>query len=231
MLEDGLSYPARGDDALGRVVIGGILGFGSVLVVPAFLLLGYLVRVLEQSARNVEEPPSFEDWGGLLVDGLKATAVVVVYGLVPFGLLAVSGTVFAGGVVAGGETVTGVVGGLGALGLLVSLLATALLYYLVPAALSSMAVQGSFGDAFDAGTLKSLLLSADYLLAWFVPFVIAVALNVVVAVLALTVVGLLVVPFLQFYVQVAVFYMFGAAYGTVVGVDDAGPESAATAAV
>ena len=229
MLADGLSYPVEGENAVGRLLIGGVLGLASVLVLPVFLLLGYLVRVLAASARGVEEPPAFEAWGELFVSGLKATVVVLAYGLVPFVLLAVSATVLAGGVAAGDGAVTGLVGGLGALGVLVSLLATALLYYLVPAALTSMAVQGSFGDAFDAGTLKSLLLSVDYLVAWVVPFVVAVAVNVVVAVLAVTVVGLLVVPFVQFYAQVAVFYMFGAAYGEVVGVAGAGPESTAVA--
>jgi branched-chain amino acid transport system permease protein len=38
MLEDGLSYPIRGD-WIGRIVIGGILGLLSVLLLPAFVIV------------------------------------------------------------------------------------------------------------------------------------------------------------------------------------------------
>ena len=66
MLEDGLSYPIRGD-WIGRIVIGGILGLLTVLVIPAFLVVGYLVRVLEETVAGDEVPPEFTDWGGLLI--------------------------------------------------------------------------------------------------------------------------------------------------------------------
>ncbi|PYZ03042.1 hypothetical protein C8039_12585 [Halogeometricum sp. wsp3] len=46
MLEEGISYPLDGDNALGRIVIGSLLIFGFIFVVPVFLLYGYLVRVL-----------------------------------------------------------------------------------------------------------------------------------------------------------------------------------------
>jgi len=45
MLEDGLSYPVRGD-WIGRTIIGAVLGFLSFLVLPAVFLMGYFVRVL-----------------------------------------------------------------------------------------------------------------------------------------------------------------------------------------
>jgi len=218
MLEEGLSYPFNGDNALGRIVIGGLLGFGSILIVPAFALMGYLVWVLGGAARGEEEPPAFENWGEMIVDGLKATAVSIVYGIVPFVLLFASVFVAGSGSATGSETATGVLGGIGVLGLLVSLVAMFLLYYLIPAALTNMALEGEFGAAFDFGTIKEAILSADYLVAWLIPFVLAALMNVVVFVLAITIVGLIVVPFLQFYVQVAAFYMFGAAFGKVLDV-------------
>lgn len=95
--------------------------------------------------------------------------------------------------------------------MLVSLLAMVVLYYLVPAALTNMALEGSFGAAFDVGTLKRVLLSADYLVAWPIPFVVVLVMNVVsVLLVALTFgIGGLLLPFVQFYVQVSVFFMFG----------------------
>lgn len=217
MLEDGLSYPLNGDSALGRIVIGGLLGFGSFLIVPAIALMGYLVWVLEGAARGDEEPPAFEDWGEMIVDGLKAIVVSLVYGIIPFALVFVSFFVVLGGASAG-DSAGGILGGIGALGILVSLVAMFLLYYLIPAALTNMALEDSFGAAFDFGTIKQAVLSVDYLVAWLIPFVLAALVNVVVLLLSITVVGLVVVPFLQFYVQVAAFYMFGVAFGKVVGV-------------
>lgn len=222
MFEEGLSYPLSGDDALGRIIIGGLLGFGSFLVIPAFALFGYFVWVLEGAARGREEPPAFEDWGDMLVDGLKATAAAIVYGIVPFVLVFVSVFVIAGGIGSGSDTAAGVLGSIGVLGMLMSLLAMIILYYLVPAALTNMALEGTFGAAFDFGTIKQAVLSVDYLIAWILPFVIALVVNVVVTVLAFTIIGLVLVPFIQFYVQVAVFYMFGTAFGKVVGVEQAG---------
>ena len=218
MLEEGLSYPLNGDSALGRIVIGGLLGFGSFLIVPAFALLGYLVWVLEGSARGEEEPPAFDDWGDMIVDGLKATGVTLVYGIVPFALVFVSIFVIASGSATGSDTAMGILGGIGLLGVLVSFLAMFVLYYIIPAALTNMALKDSFGAAFDLGTIKQAVLSGDYLVAWLIPFVLAALMNVAVILLSITIVGLLVVPFLQFYVQVAAFYMFGVAFGKVVDV-------------
>lgn len=230
MLEEGISYPLQGEDAITRIIIGGVLGLLSFLVVPAFALIGYLVWVLAGAARGEEEPPAFADWGTMIVDGLKATAVAIVYGIVPFVLVFVSIFVMAGSGATGSDTVAGIFGGLGILGMLVSFVAMFVLYYLVPAALTNMALEGSIGAAFDVDTVKRAVLSTEYLVAWLVPFAIAVVVNVVVFVLAMTIVGLLFVPFIQFYAQVAVFYMFGTAFGTVVGVPQTGAGAPATSA-
>ncbi len=227
MLEEGLSYPFNGDSALGRIIIGGLLGFGSFLIVPAIALMGYLVWVLGGAARGEEEPPAFENWGDMIVDGLKATAVAIVYGIVPFVLVFLSIFVIAGGTASGSETGMGILGGIGLLGMLVSVVAMFLLYYLIPAALTNMALEDSFGAAFDFGTIKQVILTGDYLVAWLIPFVLAALMNVVVFLLAVTVVGLIVVPFIQFYVQVAAFYMFGVAFGKVVDVSGAVGEDGA----
>jgi hypothetical protein len=219
MFEEGLSYPLKGDSALGRIIIGGLLGFGSFLVIPGFALLGYLVWVLGGAARGEEEPPAFDDWVDMIVDGLKATVVAIVYGIVPFVLVFVSIFVIAGGGATGSEAGMSILGGIGIIGILVSFLAMFVLYYLIPAALTNMALEGSVEAAFDFGTIKQAVLSVDYLVAWLIPFVLAFLANIVTGILAITIVGLVAVPFIQFYIQVAAFYMFGAAFGEVVGVD------------
>lgn len=229
MLEEGLSYPVKGDNALGRIVIGGLLGFFSWLVVPAFALLGYLVWVLEGAARNDPDPPAFEDWGEMLGDGLKAFVVTLVYGIVPFALLVFGMVVAMGGAASGSDSAAGLLGSVGLLTVLLGLVAMFLLYYLIPAALTNMAVEGDVGAAFDWATLKQVLLSGDYLVAWLLPFAIGLVANIVTFVLVLLTVGIgaLLVPFIQFYVQVSIFFMFGRAFGSVLGTGEGGDATAA----
>jgi hypothetical protein len=214
MLEDGLSYPIRGD-WIGRIVIGGILGLLSVLVIPAFLIVGYLVRVLERTIGGDEVPPEFTDWGELLTKGVIGTIITLAYTVIPVVVYAV-----VVGVVSGtGGAVGGDVGALvGVVGLLLALAfipVLFLIYYAVPAALSAYAARGELSAAFDPELLKPALLSTEYLVAVLMPIVVAVVMWIATALLAVTVVGLLLVPFVQFYGQVAVFRMFGSAFATV----------------
>ena len=213
MLEDGLSYPLRGD-WIERVLIGGVLGLLSMLLLPAIVVLGYLVRVLETTVEGAEDPPEFEDWGDLLVKGLFGTVITVAYTFVPVlaYLIVVFLVIGAGGAVGGDAgALVGVLGALLALAFLPVLL---LVYYAVPAALTAYAVRGEIGAAFDVGLLKPTLLSTEYLVAILMPLVVTFALWIVTGVLAITVVGLILVPFLQFYGQVAVFRMFGSAFAS-----------------
>lgn len=211
MLEDGLSYPARGD-WIGRILIGTVLGFLSFLLIPAFLVMGYLIRVLEKTVAGDDEPPEFGDWGDLLVKGIVATIIALVYAIIPTALYSiVVMTLVGGGAVLGGDG-GGLLAGLGIMTLLAYIPLMFLILYLVPAALTNYAVEGSIGAAFDVGTIKPVVLSMDYLLAMLMPVVVAIALNIVATVLAITVVGLLLVPFLYFYTYVAVFRMYGLAF-------------------
>lgn len=211
MLEDGLSYPARGD-WVGRIVIGGVLGLLSVLVIPTFAVLGYLVRVLERTVAGDDEPPEFTDWGDLLAKGVVATLIALAYSVVPVVLYVILVTVVAGiGSGVGGDlgALIGVTGALLALAFLPVLL---FVYYAVPAALTAYAARGEASAAFDVDLLKPTLFSVDYLLAVLAPILVAIGVFVVSVVLIVTVVGAVLVPFVQFYGQVAVFRMFGAAF-------------------
>jgi hypothetical protein len=213
MLEDGLSYPLRGD-WIGRVIIGGVLGFLSVLVLPAFVLLGYLVRVLETTVDGSEDPPEFVDWGDLLVTGVVGTVITLAYTVVPIVgyVLLVVVLVGTGGAVGGDlGALAGVAGLLATLAFIPVVL---VVYYAVPAALTAYAAHGEIGAAFDLAALKPTLFSPEYLVAVLMPLVVAVVLWIATGLLAITILGLLLVPFLQFYGQMAVFRMFGSAFAS-----------------
>ncbi|MFP8889000.1 DUF4013 domain-containing protein [Natrialbaceae archaeon A-CW2] len=228
MLEDGLSYPARGD-WIGRILIGTVLGFLSFLLIPAFLVGGYLMRVLEKTVAGDDEPPEFDDWGDLLVKGIVASIIGFVYALVPTVLYSVVVmTLVGGGALLGGDG-GGLLAGLGIMTILAYIPLMFIILYIVPAALTNYAVEGSIGAAFDIGTIKPVVLSMEYLLAMLMPVVVAIGVNIVASVLAITVVGLLLVPFLYFYMYVAVFRMFGIAFANTSQTSVSGTSTSASA--
>ena len=214
MLEDGLSYPARGD-WIGRIIIGGVLGFAGFLVVPLFALGGYLFRVMEGTIEGGDVPPEFTDWGDLIVRGIGVAVIGVAYSIVPVLLWAfVAFSLIGAGGAVGGDA-GGLLAGLGAVSMLVFLPVLILIYVLVPAAIGNYARTGELGAAFDFGTILEVATTSDYVMAILLPIVVAVILQVIGFMLAVSFVGVVLIPFVQFYGQVAVFRMFGMAFRNV----------------
>jgi len=214
MLEDGLGYPVRGD-WIGRIIIGGVLGFFSFLILPIFAIQGYLFKVMEGTIDGEDTPPEFTDWGELLARGVGVTVVGVVYSLVPmlvYGFIAFS-MLGVGGYVGGNAG--GLLAGAGVLALLLFLPVLLFIYYVIPAAIANYASTGDLMAAFDFSTILDVVTTGEYLLAVLLPIVIGVLLVIAGFVLVLTFVGGLFLPFLEFYGQVAIFRMFGSAFRSV----------------
>lgn len=70
-----------------KVIILGLLFLIGFLIVPAFLAIGYLFRVLKWSIAGVNELPDFDDWGNTFIDGVKVFVVQLAYFIVPFILI------------------------------------------------------------------------------------------------------------------------------------------------
>lgn len=221
MLEEGLSYPSKGELWIGRFVIGSTLLFFGWLLVPLLPLYGYLVRVLASAAAGDEEPPRWERWGELTINGIKAVFVTFVYGLIPnvvAGIvIAVVFFIFLGGGVVGGEE-GGALAGLGLLasvvGVLFVLFVQLVVAYLVPGALINFAAADSVRAAFDLGELSDLVLSVEYLLAMVQPLFVWFVVLVVGALVSVTVI---LPPLVIFWGAVAVAWLFGTAYRKSVG--------------
>ena len=82
-LNEIIAYPTKREDWLKTVLIGGVLTFFSVLLIPVFVVFGYVVRTVRYSLEGEPEPPAFEEWGELLVDGVQAWVISLLYMLVP----------------------------------------------------------------------------------------------------------------------------------------------------
>jgi len=236
MFEKAISYPATGEKAVGAFVIGTLLSLLGILIVPGLIVFGYLIRVLRQ-ARDDEtaEVPAYDEWGTLLVDGLKAAIVTIGYVVVPvlIGLFVVfavflsfttvtvvetgdasssDGVVVGDGVIVESEAATDGLGAFGAIALLVSVLlvfAAAVwslaALYVLPAGLAHFAVTGRMASAFAVRRLWPVLTSGTYFVAWLLALAVSIAAGFVVGLVSL-------VPVLGVLLGVAVFY-----YATVVG--------------
>ncbi|WP_152041021.1 DUF4013 domain-containing protein [Salinigranum salinum] len=224
MLSDALSFPRRGDDWLSTLLVGGILTLLGPFVLPAIVLQGYLVRVLDYAARREREPPSFTQWGSLFVDGLKLVVVNLVYGLigavplvvvlglfllpvyteaVPVESGSVPATPATAPPVGGGETGAGLV--IFLVLLLVAVLLAVVVAYVLPAALANFAIEDRLGAAFDVRTVFAGAFTRDYFIAWVAAVVVGVVGGLVGSALTAVVVGV----FVLFYAQVAVYYLVG----------------------
>jgi hypothetical protein len=211
MLEDGLGYPVR-DDWVGRIIIGGVLGFFSFLLIPLIFLSGYLYRVLEGTIEGDDVPPEFTDWGEMFTRGVGVTVIAVAYAIIPLLIYAVIVSVFLGaGSMAGGDP-GGVLAGVGILASVLLIPVLLFAYYVIPAAIANYASTGQLGAAFDFSTITNVVFTSDYLAAVLLPIVVGILLWIVTVVLVITVVGILFVPFVQFYGEVAIFRMFGTAF-------------------
>ena len=215
MLGDSLSYLRNSSDWIPTTLIGGILSVLSILILPAFVLQGYYVRVMRGAAKREDAASSFIDWGGLFVDGLKLFVVNVAYGIplmvVWFAVLFVTG--------AGSSTPTpgaapsSGVGIVTIVGLLLVLALAVFVAYFLPAAFANFAIEGSLGAAFDLSTIVSGATTGEYLKGWLLGLLVGVVGGLVGVLLSALVVGI----FVLFYVQVVTYYLFGRGFAEGLG--------------
>ncbi|VTT85330.1 unknown [Halorubrum sp. DM2] len=243
MIESSLNYLRDGDDAVVTTVIGGLLLLASPLVIPSFLVFGYVARVVRGTADGDDEPPVFEAWGDLLVDGLKTFAVTFVYSLVPLAVVAVAAVValgtfvvVPGGGAGGGGTFLGaaVVGilvlALGLVGFALSLAGL----YVTPAAVAAVAESGKVGDGFAVTTLWGVVTKRAYATGWLTAAVVVLAGALAIGVLSVVpVLGTIAGVFVQFYALVAAAAIIGWTWADVrpIALDETEPEPAERPAV
>ncbi|WP_379764887.1 DUF4013 domain-containing protein [Halorubrum trueperi] len=68
-------YPSR--DGWKTVLVGGVVLLFFWLIIPVFIAAGYFVRLTRAAGRGGVEPPAFDDWWDLLVDGVKLVFVML----------------------------------------------------------------------------------------------------------------------------------------------------------
>ncbi|WP_284010094.1 DUF4013 domain-containing protein [Haloarcula pelagica] len=228
--EDSLTYPMESDDWIKTIIIGGLLGLFSFLIVPGILVSGYVVRAVRERAAGATEPPVFDEWGELLVDGLKATVIGFVYMLIPLAVFAFT----VGTAIVGFLTGTDAGAGLGLASLLggfvVSGILSLIFGYFAVAAVVNFACEDSLGAAFDIGALRKLALSTDYAVPWLISVGIFFAAGIAVSVLNVVPgLGAIIGPFFSFYAYIVAAELWAGGYNDVMKRADETEPSAAAA--
>jgi hypothetical protein len=206
---ESITYPTKGDDALSTLVIGSLLTVFGFLIVPLIFVLGYIVRVARSVSNAESAPPDFGDWRSLFVDGLKLLGILLAYAAVPFALVVVGWAAV--------WTVRGVpdVGldpllvrriliALGITGSALVLVSG----YAAPAGIVNFARTGRASGAFAFRTLWPVLKSRSYGVAWISALGVMIAANVIVGILAATIVGSLFGSVVYFYAALTSIYLY-----------------------
>ena len=216
MFNESINYLRSSEEWVKTVLIGGVLSLLGFLIVPAILVVGYLMRVLRARMHGDEEPPVFDEWGDMLREGAYGFAIAIAYGIVPAIIGAVLIAVGVGGAVAGGDSgASALVGGLVALvGALVLLVLGLAVAYVLPAALANYVDTERFGSAFSVSDLRPVLFSGKYATAWAIGLVVVLVAGFVGGLLnVVPILGAVVAAFLSFYAIVAAYYCVGTAWG------------------
>jgi len=225
MLSAALAYPRRGETALRRHLVGGGILLLSVFVLPVLLVYGYVVRVARGLAAADPDPPEWEDWEDLFVDGVKFFAVTLAYSL-PLVVLSFVLGLFAAVAALGaatGSAGTAVGFGLGGavVGMLIGLVGL-VVGYILPGALVNWVLEDDVAAAFHLRTVASNAASGPYLVAWLKAIGVTIVLSIVGGILmAFLLVGLLV----YFYMVVVVTYLMTDGYLEAMGHESAGAVS------
>lgn len=189
-----LTFPSR--KGIGPPLIGGILFLLFFLVIPVILAFGYLVHLTRAAAHGANEPPNFDDWADMLVDGVVLVLVFIPVFIVFAIVLAIFDQLH---------------WSMGSLWTLVGV-------YVFPAIYTNYAASGTWRGAFDVDSITTLLGDSSYVIAWLIYIIvinIVGAFVVIVLMLAslLTIIGWIIIwPVIFFYWYAIDASLFGWAY-------------------
>jgi hypothetical protein len=147
----------------GRLIILIVL---DIIPIVNLIVTGYASRVLKESP-GADSPPKLENYGDLFIAGLKIVIASIIYMLIPLILIAAGfGSFFAAMVTRGGPNFMwggftpaymGLLGGTGAVLVLVGLLVAFVMLILLAAGIAHMIKTGKFGKAFAFGEILNVI--------------------------------------------------------------------------
>jgi hypothetical protein len=240
-------FPFDDERWVGKAAVGIAMGLLGFLIFPLLFLTGFGLRVMRRVIQG--EPltlPDWDDWGGLLTDGVRAWVVGLVYGLPAMILACCAFGAWAAGFVAlmGGATgdapglaTSGIVLGWGIGSVLfgIMMIIALPLAFLQQVALTRMIAHDSLNSAFEFGEVWRLTKAGlnNYLLAFAVYYGGTMLISMVGSILSYTIILSCLYPlamlFLAYYGPLLMGALFGAAYRETQTKLEAGEEQAEAA--
>ena len=179
VISDSLRYPTSN---WSKVVILGVLFLFSFFIIPLFLALGYLFRIVKSSLAGAEELPDFESWGEMMIDGLKLFLVYLIYtlpaliiGIFSFismwsAMRSLSYITHLNGITSTPNMLFSVLGGTLLVGLIIVGLYILLIYPIMMVAIGNMVYYNEFQAAFRLDEIISLISQIGWvdLIVWYI---------------------------------------------------------------
>lgn len=199
------------------LIIGAGLSLLGVFILPLFILYGYAVRVGQAGAAGADRIPDYDDWVGLLTEG-----VLLFVAFLPI--------IFIGLIVFGGLTMTAAVADTpAAFGFMVlfAFPLGLLLAYFGGAILPTYIATGSVGATYRDLTFLRFALTFPYLKGFVLFFALQIVVGILAAMLAfflmITIIGILLIFPLYLLVSAYLAYLLGSLWGYILWETDAGP--------
>ncbi|MDD3984593.1 MAG: DUF4013 domain-containing protein [Methanobacterium sp.] len=83
IVSDSIKYPSS---SWVKVFMLGIIIITSFLVLPMFLIYGYILRIIKATIAGIDELPDFDGIGEMFIDGIKMFLVAIIYAI-PVGII------------------------------------------------------------------------------------------------------------------------------------------------
>lgn len=185
-----LSYPLQDEKRIQNIVIGGLLILLSPLILPSVFLLGYQLKAMKKGLRGDRSLPDFLAWRDLFTTGLIGIVIGLAYLFFALAFWVLN------------SVLPGSLGGLAeGLGIVASLVAL----YLLPSSAAHYLEEGNLRAAFDLNAVLAVANELGYLVTYLKALLVGFVGGIIANLLTVVFVGF----FLQFYVNVVVFYLLG----------------------
>jgi len=87
IISDSFKYPGSNPEHLNtnrkRWLIFGLLMFTTLVVIPGIFVAGYALRVTRKTIQGDSKLPEYDEWAGMVLDGLKVIVTTIVYYFIP----------------------------------------------------------------------------------------------------------------------------------------------------
>ncbi len=203
-----LRRPLQDREWVKKIGIGALLGFIPVF---NFSLLGYFLEWIIITSREPENAefsalPEWKGFGKLFANGLVVFVIILLYSLAPLILLGIGRSMVNSG---------WVYSVLGYLFKFMAGLGFVLVSFILPIGLINFAHDGKVGSAYDIKSIvnKIAVVFPEYLLAYLFSVGLVIVGWIIIAILSHIILGYIIVPALNFYIGLVIFYKFSTILG------------------